>query len=366
MAVVESPDRTAPRAEVLIATSWDCNLRCDYCFLKRHIGCGQTMSVTDAQRLVDVIDQALPDVEQISLHLYGGEPLLHLRPAAALVRRASQKRAGRLTFAITTNGTVISDEAVALLDEGRFEVILSIDGPPEIHDQCRRTVGGRPTHRRVKQFLERLRRETRCWVRASAVVRAGWSLRQAVHYLGALDVDAVKAQAIRVPPGAPYELDHAQRRQYLTDLDAIGRSVIADLERGRKPLDDRFSNRVLQLLKGERRQAFCGAGRHVFGVTPDCAIRPCLLLDGPTLGTLDTTPELWRAAGRHWSETRRMPERCRACPASALCGGGCPAMLPVCGSGECEIVRRNARIARRIHRHFRQRPEALLPLAGIR
>ena len=41
------------------------------------------------------------------------------------------------------------------------------------------------------------------------------------------------------------------------------------------PRDDRYSSRVLQLLKGDRRDAFCGAGDTIFGITPSGDVLPC-------------------------------------------------------------------------------------------
>lgn len=362
-----SPDAAIGRAEVLVATSWDCNLRCCYCFVSDHtFGCnGGRLSTAAAGRVIDALDAGLGDADSICVHLYGGEPLLHLDAIRAMVERAATRTAGRFSFAITTNGTVATDEAIALLGEGRFEVVLSIDGPPQIHDQCRRTAAGRPTHRRVLRFLDRLRSRTDCWVRGSAVVRGGWGLAEAQAYLRSLPVDAIKAQAIRVPVGSPHALSAREREAYLQDLEAIGDQVIDDLERGRMPRDDRYSNRVLQLLKGEPRERFCGAGWSVFGVTPGGEVRPCLLVEGEPLGHIDDEPRVWREAGARWRSSRGPRPECASCEALPLCGGGCPAMLAVCGADECDLVRHNCRVARRIYACFRERPEALLALAGI-
>jgi hypothetical protein len=102
------------------------------------------MSPEMAAHVVDALDEGLPHVETISLHLYGGEPLTNLPALEAMVRRAHEKRparaerARRFSFAITTNGTILSPEILALLDEGAFNVVLSIDGPAHVHDACRR------------------------------------------------------------------------------------------------------------------------------------------------------------------------------------------------------------------------------------
>lgn len=357
------------RAEVLVATTWKCNLRCSYCFVRE---CGlsrneESLSSGAAARLVDALDEGLPEVESICLHLYGGEPLLNLSAMEAMLNRAAQKPQGRFAFGITTNGTLISSTTLDLLRAGSFEVILSIDGPAPIHDECRRTREGAPSHARVLEFLAALRSETDCRIRGSAVVRSGWRLSQAVNYLLSLPVDVIKAQAIRSPAGSPYALSESERKVYLEDLELIGHYVIQELEGGRRPRDDRFSIRVLQLLAGMERHTFCGAGDTSFGITPAGEVLPCVLMEPEAnlLGHIHDAPRTWRQAGRAWLRSHPQKDECTSCAAQPLCAGGCPALLPVCGPGECVFVRKNCEIAAAIHDHFRYSPEALLGLVGI-
>ena len=365
-----SPLAEEPRhlAEILVATTWYCNLRCNYCFVDQQAlgNLGAPMSGPLAARVVDAMDEAFSDWEQISFHLYGGEPLTNLPAMRAMVTQAATRAHGRVRFAITTNGTVDDPEVFSLLEAGRFQVILSLDGPAPVHDACRRTQGNAPTHARVMAFLARLRRETQCWVRASAVVRQGWSLREATDYLLSLPVDAIKAQCVRAPVHFPGTLDACAHKTYLADLDHAGDAVILDLEAGRIPRDDRFSARVLQLLTGRARRHFCGAGRSVFGVTPEGSILPCILRpQTDALGHVDTTSPGWFKAAQAWRAVHRTRLTCSACEALSLCGGGCPSLMPICGDGECSIIRKNVEVAKRIYAHFRSRPEKLLQLAGI-
>ena len=366
-AVLDSGD--LPNAEVLVATTWECNLRCAYCFVKEQtVGSGfRRMSTATARRIVDALDEGLRNVEGICIHLYGGEPLTHVPAMRAMVEQAERKAGGRFSFALTTNGSLVSPEIIELLERGRFQIVLSIDGPPEVHDACRRTVGDRPTHSRVMAFLDAVNASTHCRVRGSAVVRSGWALREAEHYLRGLPVDVIKAQAVRVSADDPFALSDTERDRYMEDLEAVAEMVIDELEQGKIPLDDRFSNRVLQLLTRQSRQSFCGAGSTTFGFTPEGKVLPCVLLDAHEnyLGHVDEEPENWVAAGTRWRELRPQRSECGLCRAAPLCGGGCPAIIPVCGADECEIIRQNCAMARKIYEHFRDRPENLLPLAGI-
>ena len=325
------------------------------------------MSPELAVRVIDALDEGLSHVGSICVHLYGGEPLTNLPALEAMLNRSGEKQSGRFGFAVTTNGTCLSQNAIDLLGAGNFQVILSIDGPAEIHDECRRTTEGTPTHATVIEFLKNLRSQTSCRIRGSAVVRSGWSLSQATAFLRSLPLDTIKAQAVRTPTGTPYGLSDEEKQAYLDDLETIGLQVIAELESGQAPRDDRFSSRVLQLLKGEPRETFCGAGYSTLGITPSGTVLPCVLMDPDSclLGHVNDDPENWVQAGRLWKESRPLRTQCQACSFLHLCGGGCHALMPVCGADECEIIHRNCEVAVGIFEHFRSSPEALLPLAGI-
>ncbi|MGE5342819.1 MAG: radical SAM protein [Candidatus Omnitrophota bacterium] len=356
------------RVEILFAPTWDCSLRCKYCFIQKNHTTKQDppMSVDMAVKIMDVLDAGFSDVKQICIHYYGGEAFCNFPVIQAMVRYARENKAGRFSFIATTNGTHLSDEILETLEMGKFYLVLSIDGPEAIHDQCRRTANDSPSHATVLRFLEAVRSRTSCLVCGSSVIRSGWSLRQAVSYLRSLPVHSLKAQVVRIPTGTPYALTAEERKAYLDDLDLCGQWVIEDLESGQLPKDPRFSSKVLQLLSGESRPAFCGAGLTFFGINPSGHVRPCLLVDEPgaTLGHVTDDPKQWRNAGMRWRE-RPLKEKCHTCPSFKLCGGGCPAILSVCGGDECDVITKNCEIATRIFDHFKDQPETLLAMAGM-
>jgi len=356
-------------AEILVATTWRCNLNCSYCFIRNHQIAHESEQMTPeiAIRIVDLLDKALVHFETICIHFYGGEPLINLPAVQAMVDRACQKKPGRFRFAITTNGYTDNPSVFKILEKGNFQIILSIDGPEKIHDQCRRTITDKPTHATVLKFLESVKEKTHCWVRGSSVVRSEWSLKNAIEYLSKLPVDAFKAQAVRAKIGSPFSLSDKEKSNYLNELEEIGKTVISEIEDGHVPKDDRFSNRVLQLLTGKKRDSFCGAGYSTFGITPDGTILPCLLMDEKeaTIGHIKDNLTEWIKNGQKWRKEHNVRIECNNCSAIKLCGGGCYAITPVCGEEECEIVRKNCEVASLIYSHFKRNPEKLLVLAGI-
>jgi uncharacterized protein len=325
------------------------------------------MSAATAARVVEALDEAAHPEASIIVHLYGGEPLSNLPAMTAIVESALRHRPSRFVFAITTNGTLASDAAFDLLERGNFEITLSIDGPPQVHDACRRTLKGDATHDRVLGFLDTVRKRTRCRVRGSSVVRPGWTLEQATSYLRSLGVDGFKAAPARVPPGSRFDLSTDEREQYQRDLETAAHAVTRALEQGRVPEDDRFSGRILQLLRGVRREVFCSVGDREFGILPSGHVVPCVLIHPAEVifGHVDDPPQTWLEAGRRWRAARQLREECRECSEVELCAGGCPAVMPLCGAGECAIMRKECELARQVFETFRSRPERLLSLVGI-
>jgi uncharacterized protein len=362
------------RAEVLLATTWACNLRCTYCFVRENEIAGRSpaMSPETASRVVDALDCRLSHFGEVNLHFYGGEALTNLPAMESVVARAGAFPSGRFSLSITTNGTLLDPRVFELLGAGNFDVTLSIDGPAAVHDACRRTREGAPTHALVMEFLRNLREKTNCTVKGSAVVHGGWRLSEATAYLRGLGVDAIKAQAIRAPAGASFALTPQGIEAYLGDLETIGAQVREEIAAGGPVRDGRFIGRILGLLLHVRREAFCGAGRSFFGVMPSGDVLPCLLLDADEhrLGSLLDPESAWVEAGLDWYAARRRPRpECHDCPAIDLCGGGCPAMLAVCADDQCAYTRKEIEIARAIYAHFESEPvsglDPVIALTGI-
>ncbi|MEN6375211.1 MAG: radical SAM protein [Smithella sp.] len=363
----EDNQQALARVELLVATTWDCNLRCSYCFvgnrgLAKNV---EPMSVLAACQIIDVLDEQFSDVETVCIHFYGGEPFCNVPAMRTMVERALSKSKDKFIFAVTTNGVSATPEVMDLLDRANFGVVVSIDGPPDIHNECRKDKAGKSTHDRVMKFIRDLREKTSCRVRGSAVVRSGWPLAKAVSYLKSLDVDTIKSQAVRTAGAMSYSLNIEEREEYLADLEKLGVQIIEDIRHEKQPRDDRFTSRVFQLLKNEPRQRFCGAGTTMFGITPDAQVLPCILLDAANNSLGLVNDREFREKGRRWVENHPIEKKCSQCSALPLCGGGCPAMMPFCGDSECDIVRKNCDVARMIYQQFKNEPEKLLVLAGM-
>jgi uncharacterized protein len=358
------------RVEVLVNATQKCNLKCSYCFVDKgrfsftSERC-ESLSSQTIRKLLEELPKRIPSADNFCIHFYGGEPLLNLDAIEEAIDVAMQNE-GTFSFAITTNGTISNKKAINSLKRGNFNVVLSIDGPDYIHNEHRKTKHGDPTHTRVLEFLKKAK-AAGLHVRGSSVVRKGWSLREARAYLDTLPIDAVKAQAVRLPAHNPLSLDASERADYFNQLKQIGQETIDSIRNGKVPKDDRFNIRLLLILCKVRRNSFCGAGFKAFGMSSDGTMLPCVLLAGKeeaVLGNINDGGE-WAKRGIEWAEKHKPRSNCHECWALPLCGGGCPSMLSVCGEDECELVRMNCEIALQIYAAFLDHPQDLLVLSEV-
>jgi uncharacterized protein len=86
-----------------------CNLACSYCYIAKT---GATMSIATAQKILDFIFRHAPSGRDIEIGFFGGEPLLEFELIQAivnLIERHPSNNEGRVSFTLTTNGTIFSD-----------------------------------------------------------------------------------------------------------------------------------------------------------------------------------------------------------------------------------------------------------------
>lgn len=133
-----------------------CNLNCTYCFylgkatLPKGPGPGR-MSDETLDRLTREYIAGVTGPEVV-FSWQGGEPTLmgldFFRRAVALQAKYAKPNQS-VENDLQTNGTLLDEEWCRFLKEHRFLVGVSIDGPRDIHDQCRVEKGGGPTFDRV-------------------------------------------------------------------------------------------------------------------------------------------------------------------------------------------------------------------------
>ncbi|MUG23705.1 Cys-rich peptide radical SAM maturase CcpM [Paenibacillus macerans] len=130
-------------SKITLQVTQQCNLRCNYCtysgtYLNRKHS-KKIMKFETARKGIDFIINHSIDCERINIGFYGGEPLLEFKLIQACILYAEEVAEGKeLTFNITTNGTLLNDRIIQFFQEHDVGLMISLDGPKEVHDRNRR------------------------------------------------------------------------------------------------------------------------------------------------------------------------------------------------------------------------------------
>ena len=163
-AALESMGRAAcgfPRAIGLtICPTMGCNFDCPYCFEDHGRG---KMSKEVQDDVVALTERMLDtsNAKKLFVNWFGGEPLLAPEIIESLSERLmalTKKRGGEYNASIITNGYLLTQDIVDLLDRCKVgSCQITIDGLGPAHDATRHLAGGGATFGRITENLRTLR-----------------------------------------------------------------------------------------------------------------------------------------------------------------------------------------------------------------
>jgi uncharacterized protein len=139
-----------------------CNLRCSYCTYsgeyKNRTHSAQHMKEETAKKAIDYFIAHSAETPKPAFSFYGGEPLLHFGLIKKSIQYIKKKMRGKeFTLHMTTNGTLINKEIIRFLASNNVHVLVSLDGPVEIHNKNRCFGSGRGSYEQVMKSVEMMR-----------------------------------------------------------------------------------------------------------------------------------------------------------------------------------------------------------------
>ena len=147
--------------QLILEVTQSCNLRCKYCTFSGHYAYQRThntaeMSWETAKAAVDWFLGTSKSQGEKSVTFYGGEPLLKFDLIKKIIDYVKDK-GEKLRHSFTTNGTLLGKrEIIDHLAANNVNLLVSLDGPPEVHDAYRVFAGGGPTHKVIMDNLRKI------------------------------------------------------------------------------------------------------------------------------------------------------------------------------------------------------------------
>ncbi len=127
---------------LLLQVTQDCNQRCDYCVYSgkynNRVHSTDRMTFEMAKRGIDMVLSHSKDAEVLFFGFYGGEPLLEKELIKQCIEYIDNSVEGKtIQYNITTNGTLLTGDIVELFVNHNVSLMISLDGPAEIHNKNR-------------------------------------------------------------------------------------------------------------------------------------------------------------------------------------------------------------------------------------
>jgi len=344
----DPPSRFAVRA-LSLAIAQKCNLGCTYCYAQGGDFGQSARSMTEetARAAVDLLlEETLPG-ERANLAFLGGEPLVAreaLRRTTVYAADRASEREIRLTFSITTNGTLLRPDDSAFFEDHGFAVTLSLDGVGAAHDRLRPFKTGAASYERiVERARPLLEAQRRMQVSARVTVTPrNLALRETLDSFVALGFHSVGFSPMLSAPSERHEMQGADFAIMLAELVSCSDAFEEHVRTGRRYPFANLLNALREIHKGTHRPYPCGAGAGYLGVSADGDLAACHRFVGDEAGTMgDLAGGVDRDRQAAWLSDRHVDRQqpCSGCWARYLCGGGCHHETLSRGRPACDFIR---------------------------
>lgn len=324
-----TPPVTGPVRKIVFNLTHGCNLKCGYCFASVY-----KSSEALPMKIADKALRMFGDKSAIDIAFFGGEPILAWARLVEIAERAHELahiRGVKCKLHVTTNGTLIDDIKAVTLKRLGVSVLISLDGPEDIHNSNRPARQGNSFEQTIAGLESLKKAGLRPMVRATFTeseidiagrldffhdlyergMISGVSIEPAVlsEGCGAMPATAVDKEALA-------DAWHSAAVWYAEKFNSL-------------PPDARpvplfyFRKLAKRLMDYQWMGNECGAGRGYMTVGPDGGLYACHRETGTLIGDIENGID----------EDKRKPwagnclaahKECQKCWARYLCGGGCP------------------------------------------
>lgn len=315
-----------------------CNMYCEYCFAG-HGSYRSKEGVMSEQTALDAVHMVYGRYRSIEeIKFFGGEPLLNISVMEAVCKEVcGMYQAGVIdslpSFRVITNGTILNEEILRVIKEYGIKVVISMDGPGEIHDRARIDRCGKGTHEKICENIRLLQKETDGkqpyaieLTYSQAHVDAGCSLKDVTRYFVeefGLPANKVNISPVTLSPEHPLYLQEEQNCL----VDSVT-DVMEEIRKSGQCYADQKLTGLINRLKKKRisSNCICSAGSSWLAVSSTGRVYPCLMfMDNEKFYMGEAGEGIWEEERfqtvQEWftSYEKRAHQPCSHCFANKIC-----------------------------------------------
>ena len=313
-----------------------CNLNCEYCFAGKGEYGGSDkglMSLEVGKKALDFLVENSGTRKNLEVDFFGGEPLLNWEVCKELVkygRSLEKKHNKNFRFTLTTNGVLVDDEVIDFCNKEMGNVVLSLDGRKEIHDNLRKTPNGKGSYDLIidkfKKFAD-ARNQQNYYMRGT-YTHFNTDFSKDLIHMADLGFKELSVEPVVCAPDEPYALKEEDLPILKEQYEILANEM---LRRYRKGDGFTFYHYMIDLDGGPcivKRVSGCGVGTEYMAITPSGELYPChqfVCDENFRLGTIFdgiTNPEVLEQFKQCNVYSHK---ECKDCFAKLYCSGGCAA-----------------------------------------
>lgn len=312
-----------------------CNLNCEYCFASqgKYHGDRALMSFETGKRAIDFLVENSGSRVNLEVDFFGGEPLMNfdvVKQIVAYARSIEKKKNKNFRFTLTTNGMLVDDDVIEFANKECHNVVLSLDGRKEIHDNLRKTVNGKGSYDiivpKFQEFVKK--RGNKGYYVRGTYTHNNTDFTNDIFHMADLGFTELSMEPVVCAPDDSYALTYDDLPVLFEQYEILAKDMLRREKEG-KPIT--FYHYMIDLTGGPciyKRISGCGSGTEYMAVTPWGELFPCHqfvgdpkyslgnIYDGVTNTEIQNEFKLCNAYAR---------EDCKNCWAKLYCSGGCAA-----------------------------------------
>ena len=259
-----------------------CNLSCEYCFAKggKYSGPDAIMTIDVAKKAIDFLLANSGSHYNLDIDFFGGEPLLNfdlVKETVDYARSKEEEFNKHFNFTLTTNGLILDDEVIDYLNENMKNVVLSLDGRKEKHDQFRKTLNGKGSYDAIvpkfQNFVKK-RGDKEYYMRGTFTANNLDFTEDLKTYLD-LGFTRTSLEPVVGKSDEPYALKEEHLDKIYDEYEKLADMLMEKIDKNE---DFIFYHYMIDLENGpcvHKRISGCGSGTEYMAVTPTGELYPC-------------------------------------------------------------------------------------------
>ncbi|MFZ3230852.1 MAG: radical SAM protein [Pseudobdellovibrio sp.] len=303
-----------------------CNLKCVYCAAGGDGTYGDPINKINVEKTLPQLKfflDVLKNNSYFNLSFVGGEPLIYPEAIKVIYEYILLQTAGRnisCKFMITTNGTLITDSVLAMINTMKIHVTVSLDGESQINDQVRPTKTGQSSTAQTLDGIKKLVsiKKNLASVGISAVFSAlNLEVKKSYLFFRTLGVDWYEFNFSYT------EKDSAAQEKYLQEMQQVA-DLAWTFGKESELRKIKVFNLYFDTLDSQQRvENFCGAGKTFLMIDAKNQIYTCPWVVGEKDEIVGTGSSLDSSKLDKYQKPLIELNNCQTCWARYVCGGGC-------------------------------------------